>query len=186
MREAFGNLFKLAKRAMIAMTKGAELNHPELMTVMTECKAMRNNPSLTYISNDSNDMEPLTPAHFLNNQCTTLILQHDLESQHRSLKKRWLHCQKVVNKIWQRWQKENLPTLQQIAWWNEKKRNTQQDDFVLGIDANQHRGQRLLLGRIARVNGVDKGIVRSADVRMIHGLPRRSIRKLIIIINSFI
>eukprot|EP00795_Rhopilema_esculentum_P014094 gene14094-5082_t len=68
------SLVKLAKREMIAITKGAELTDEELMTVLTECKAMLNNRPLTYINNDPNDIEPLTPAHFLNSRCTTLIL----------------------------------------------------------------------------------------------------------------
>lgn len=91
------SLVKLAKRAMIATTKGAELKDEELLTVLTECEVMLNNRPLMYISNDPNDIEPLTPAHILNNKCITLIPQHDLESQHMSLKKRWLYCQNVVN-----------------------------------------------------------------------------------------
>jgi len=131
------SLVKLAKRAVTAATKGAELTDEELMTVLTECEAMLNNRPLTYTSNDPNDLEPLTPAHFLNNKPTTFMLQHGLESEHNSWKKRWLHCQNVVNRIWQRWQKEYLPTLQQRSKWNERKRNIQEDDVVLVIDANQ-------------------------------------------------
>jgi len=41
---------------------------------------MLNNRPLTYISNDPNDLEPLTPAHFLNNKPTTFMLQHELKS----------------------------------------------------------------------------------------------------------
>ena len=98
------SLVKLAKRAVTAATKGAELTDEELMTVPTECEAMLNNRPLTYISNDPNDLEPLTPAPFLNNKPTTFMLQHELKSEHNSWKKRWLHCQNVVN----RWQKEYL------------------------------------------------------------------------------
>eukprot|EP00112_Aurelia_sp_Birch-Aquarium-sp1_P026917 Seg987.5 transcript_id=Seg987.5/GoldUCD/mRNA.D3Y31 product="hypothetical protein" protein_id=Seg987.5/GoldUCD/D3Y31 len=175
------SLIKLAKRAMIATTKGAELTDEELITVLTECEAMLNNRPVTYISNDPNDIEPLIPAHFLNNKCTTFILQHDLGIQHKSLKKRWLHCQNVVNQIWQRWQKEYLPTLQQRSKWNKKKRNIQQDDVVLVMDANQPRGH-WLLGRIVGVNSDDNGIVRSAEVKTIHGIHRRPITKLILLV----
>ena len=175
------SLVKLVTRAIIPSTKGAELTDEELMTVLTECEAMLNNRPLTYISNDPNDMEPLTPANFLYNQCTTLILRHDLESQHTSLKKRWLHCQNVVSRIWQRWQKEYLPTLQQRSKWNEKKRNILQEDIVLVMDAKQPRGQ-WLLGRIVGVNGDDKGIVRSAEVKTMHGVHRRPITKLILLV----
>eukprot|EP00794_Sanderia_malayensis_P002619 gene2619-3032_t len=111
------SLVKLAKRAMIATTKGAEMTDEELMTVLTECEAMLNNRPLTYISNDPNDMEPLTPAHFLNNRSTTTLLQHDLGIPHTSLKK-----------------------------------------------------------------SDDKGIVRSAEVRTTHGIQRRPITKLILLL----
>ena len=174
------SLVKLAKRAVTAITKGVDLTDEELMTVFAESEAMLNNRPLTYISNDPNDIEPLTPAHFLNNKPTTLILQHELENQHSSWKKRWLHCQNVVNKIWKRWQKEYLPTLQKRSKWNDKKRNIKQNDVVLVIDSNQPRGH-WLLGRIVGINSDDKGIVRSVEVKTKHGTQRRPITKLILL-----
>ena len=62
--------------------------------------------------------------------------------------------------MWQRWQEEYLPTLQQRSKWNEKKRNIQEVDFVLVIDTNQSRGH-WLFGKIVEVDSDDKGIVRS-------------------------
>ena len=96
----------------------------------------------------------------MNNKSTTLLLQNELEIQHTSWKKRWLPSQKVVNRMWQRWQEEYLPTLQQRSKWNEKNRNIQEVDFVLVIDINQSR-DHWLLARIVEVNSDDKGIVRS-------------------------
>eukprot|EP00795_Rhopilema_esculentum_P014095 gene14095-5083_t len=78
-------------------------------------------------------------------------------------------------------QKEYLPTLQQRSKWNEKKRNIQQDDVVLVVDANQPRRQ-WLLERIVGFNGDDKGFVRSAEVKAIHGTHRRPITKLILLV----
>ena len=97
MGSVWESLVKLAKRAVTAVTKGADLTDEELMTVFAESEAMLNKRPLTYISNDPNDIEPLTPAHSLNNKPITLILQHELENQHNSWKKRWLHCQNVIN-----------------------------------------------------------------------------------------
>eukprot|EP00112_Aurelia_sp_Birch-Aquarium-sp1_P005909 Seg1666.1 transcript_id=Seg1666.1/GoldUCD/mRNA.D3Y31 product="hypothetical protein" protein_id=Seg1666.1/GoldUCD/D3Y31 len=161
---------------MIATTKGAKLTDEQLMTVLTKCEAMLNNRRLTYISNDPNDVEPLTSAHFLNNKCTTFILWYDLGIQHGSLKKRWLHCQNVVNQIWQRWQLGYLPTKIQM-----EREEEEHDDVVLVMDANQPR-EHWLLGGIVGVNIDDKGIVRSAEVKTIHGIHRRPITKLILLV----
>ena len=93
------SLVNLAKRAVFATMKGAELTDEELVTVLTECEGMLNNLPLTYITNDSEDLDPLTPAHFLNNKCTKLLSEDDTEFSHTCLKKRWLYCQKVLNQM---------------------------------------------------------------------------------------
>lgn len=56
-----------------------------------------------------------------------------------------------------------------------------QGDIVLVMDANQPRGQ-WLLGRITGVNNDDKGIVRSAEVKTVHGIHKRPVTKLIVLI----
>ena len=74
------SVVKLAKRAVFATTKGVELTDEELVTVHTECEGMLNNRPSTYITNDLEDLEPLTPAHFLNNKCTKLLSEDGTNS----------------------------------------------------------------------------------------------------------
>jgi hypothetical protein len=58
-------MVKLAKCAITATTNGAQLTDDELSTVAAECEAMLNNRPLTYVGSDPDDVEPLTPVHFL-------------------------------------------------------------------------------------------------------------------------
>lgn len=43
----------------------AELNFEEMCTLLTEAEAIINSRPLTYVHNDVNEPQPLTPAHFL-------------------------------------------------------------------------------------------------------------------------
>ena len=86
------SLAKLAKRALFTTTKGAELTDKELATVLTECEGMLDNRLLTYVNSDPEDLEPLTPAHFLNNKSTNFLSEDGTEFSHTCLKKRWLYC----------------------------------------------------------------------------------------------
>ena len=53
------------RRSLGAVACGATLDDYELQTVMCEVEAVVNNRSVTKVSDDKNDEEPLTPSHLM-------------------------------------------------------------------------------------------------------------------------
>ena len=53
-----GPIVKLAKRAIIATSNGAQLTDEKLSTVVAECEAMLNCWPLTYVGSEPGDVDP--------------------------------------------------------------------------------------------------------------------------------
>ena len=109
---AWESMVKLAKRAITATTNGYLLTDEELAAVFAECKAMLNNRSLTYVGCDPDNVDPLTPAYFLNTRHLTLLLPSEIPLENVSPKRRWLYLQSIISNVWKRWQNEYLPCIQ--------------------------------------------------------------------------
>ncbi|GFY33438.1 integrase catalytic domain-containing protein [Trichonephila clavipes] len=56
---------KSTKQLLIKTMKSAVLNFEELVTFVTQIEACLNSRPLTPLSNDPQDLQPLTPGHFL-------------------------------------------------------------------------------------------------------------------------
>ncbi|GFW70593.1 integrase catalytic domain-containing protein [Trichonephila clavipes] len=67
----FGGLWeaniKSMKRILLRVAKSAIMNFEELTTLMAQIKAVLNSRPLSPLSSDPNDLNPLTPGHFLTN-----------------------------------------------------------------------------------------------------------------------
>ena len=94
-------MVKLANRAITATTNGYLLTNEELATVFVECEAMLNNRPLTYVGCDPDDVDPITPAHFLNTRHLTPLLPSEVPLENVSPKRRWYDgC--TFNRLYQR------------------------------------------------------------------------------------
>ena len=76
---AWESMVKLAKGAITATTNGAQLTDEELITVAVECEAMLNNRPLTYVGSETDDLEPLTPAHLLTTRQISPLLPSQIQ-----------------------------------------------------------------------------------------------------------
>ncbi|GFX80148.1 integrase catalytic domain-containing protein [Trichonephila clavipes] len=67
----FGGLWdaniKSMKRILLRVAKSAIMNFEELTTLMAQIEAVLNSRPLSPLSSDPNDLNPLTPGHFLTN-----------------------------------------------------------------------------------------------------------------------
>ena len=131
-------------------------------------------------SSDLDDLEALTPNHFLIGRGSLNLPPGIFVDKEISSRKRWRQAQVVANHIWNRWLREYLPGLITRKKWTQPTVNVKVGDLVLVVDRAASRGS-WPLGRIVKVfPGLDS-IVRSADVKTKFGVMRRPVTKLAVL-----
>ncbi|GFW48308.1 integrase catalytic domain-containing protein [Trichonephila clavipes] len=83
----------------------ASLYYEELNTVLCECEHVINSRPLTYISEDVNDLSPLTPAMFLQEIETSDVTDIDC-LDHQEINKRFRHVQTIREQLRKRFRIE--------------------------------------------------------------------------------
>jgi hypothetical protein len=128
-------------------------------------------------SDDPNDLEPLTPNHFLLLRSNTMPPPGVFTEGDQHSRKHWRHAQLLTNHLWKRWMKEYIPLLQQRQKWTAVRRDLKVDDLVLITDSVEPRS-KWLLGRVTKVIVGRDGHVRSAEVRTKSSVLARPVTKL--------
>ena len=114
-----------------------------LRTFLVEVESTLTSRALTSLSNNYNDLQVLTPNHFLTGKLTKYFGNSEFPQSNINSRKRWKSVQALANIFWTRFIKEYLPTLQErkngtrlletllltILYWLKTK--TYQDPFGL-------------------------------------------------------
>ncbi|CAB4026549.1 PREDICTED: uncharacterized protein LOC102803299 [Paramuricea clavata] len=116
------------------------VNDETLATILAEVEKILNNRPFNRLSDDPNDVEPLTPNKLLllrPNPC-----YQPVEFGETTLyNKKWKQAQYLASIFWKRWIKDYLPTLQERQKWLRPRRNVVPGDLVLVVQENVQRGQ---------------------------------------------
>lgn len=152
------------------------LTYEEFNTVIVQVEATLNSRPLMPISSDPNDLQALTPGHFLLLE-TPSSLPEPAPPANVGLHARWTLIQQIVRSFWNRWSREYLCTLQQRTKWTKLGPNTAEGSLVLIREQNLPPLQ-WRLGRIIRVFPGPDGVVRVAEVRTSSGVITRAMVKL--------
>ncbi|KOC64126.1 hypothetical protein WH47_01694 [Habropoda laboriosa] len=91
---------KLAKAHLKRTIGEQRLTFEELYTLLTQVESCLNSRPLTPISSDPNDLNPLTPGHFLIGDALTALPDHDLTGVNSHRLGRYQLIQKMFQSFW--------------------------------------------------------------------------------------
>lgn len=176
-----GGLFeaavKSAKTHMRRVLGTQSLTFEQLTTFFTKVEAVMNSRPLTAMSTDPNDLEALTPGHFLIGQPLLALPEYNFEQITVSRLSRFQLLQRLSQHFWSRWRDEYLHTLQQRSKWTTHTRAPNVDDLVL-IKEDNTPSLEWKRGRIVKLLPGRDSIVRVAEVRTLKGTILRPVSKL--------
>ena len=155
-------LVRSFKRTLYAILGNRRLTDEILLTTFCLVEKSLNNRPLTSVSSDANNLDALTPNHFLlGNRSTCLPSLTPVDDfNHR---KRYARAQAYANALWKRWLKEYLPPLnRRCKWKTPSDEILKTGDLVWIIDSDSPRDY-YPLARILSLRYGNDGIARSAQ-----------------------
>ncbi|UYV77587.1 hypothetical protein LAZ67_15001635 [Cordylochernes scorpioides] len=168
-------MVRTIKEMLIKMLGHRKLKYVQLQTALCEIESIINNRPLTYVSEDDNDLKPLTPNEFLKNGPESSFPEFE------NLKPEMLHTRyrelgQLKRELKQRFLKEYLGALIQKSE-NIDRRQLKVGDVVL---IGQKNLKRMFWpkGRIVNLIPGKDGIVRVAHVKTSTGTLIRALQRL--------
>ena len=160
-----------------AILKHRVVSQEVLRTKLVEVEALINSQPIGYVLADAEDVEPLSPFHFLLLRPHLNIDIDVVQDREVNTVQQWRQVQALTNFFWKRWLREYVPALTERSKWCADQPNLKEGDVVLSIDANQPRGN-WLLGRVLVTHQGKDGRVRSAELKTKLGTCTRPANKL--------
>ncbi|XP_046394979.1 uncharacterized protein LOC124162479 [Ischnura elegans] len=123
----FGGLWeagvKSTKHHLLRVVGEHTLTFEEFSTVLIQIAACLNSRPLHPMSSDPDDLNALTPAHFLIGDTLFLIPEPECPNISGNCLSRWRLLQRLQLNFWKRWSREYLHHLQQRTKWRDPKEN---------------------------------------------------------------
>ncbi len=146
-------------------------------TALTVVEGILNSRPLTYVSNNVDVPEPITPAHFLN---VRPYRQTAELPDTRAKQSAWRKLQDRLDHFWRRFLDEMTPHLQIISKWRMKTRNFKEGDVVIFLE-KKRRGV-WPLGKVTKALPSDDGLVRKVHVQAKGNTYVRAVEKVMLLL----
>lgn len=168
---------KAMKYHLARVLHQTKLTEHKFRVVITQIEACLNSRPICKLTEDPEDLEVLTPGHFLIGRALTTLPDPDVTSVPVNRLKMYQHAQRLSQDFWKQWHLDYLQSLQQRSKWTRKQNNVAVGHIVLLKEDNIPQA-RWLLGRVTNVTyGADQ-LVRVVEVRCKSAILSRSIHKL--------
>lgn len=168
----FGGLWEAAIKSVkfhLNRVVGSQiLTYEELSTVLCLIESVLNSRPLCPVSTDPNDLEALSPNHFLTHSVAACLPERDFLNENPNLLTRWQLVQKMHQDFWKRWHSEYLSTLQARSKWFKNTPDIPINSLVL-IKDNTASPLDWRLGRVTQLFPGPDNICRVAKVHTSRG-----------------
>ncbi|XP_062535430.1 uncharacterized protein LOC134204669 [Armigeres subalbatus] len=137
---SFGGLWEAAVKSLkkhLRSTLGnIVLTQDEFLTLLIQAEACLNSRPLTQMTSDPNDLEVLTPGHFLVHRSLIAVPEPSLAEVPINRLDRYQQTQEYLRRIWKQWQSDYLSGLQPRTRWTQQRDNIKVGTMVLLKDDN--------------------------------------------------
>lgn len=180
-----GGIYEAAVKSMKYHLKriiGARImEYQQFVTMLAGIEAILNSRPITPLSDDPDDLQALTPGHFLVSEPLIPPPPFKYVNENDEIGRRlWIERQKMTEHFWKRWENEYLTTLQERKKWRKEKENVRIGQLILLKDENLPPAQ-WRMGRIIELLPGKDGLVRNILVRTDRTTLKRPIQKICIL-----
>ena len=150
------------------------LTFEEFSTSLVQIEACLNSCPLSPLSSDVDDLQALTPMHFITDGASALLPDAGTISSPENRLNHFQLLQRMLNEFWKRWSLEYLQHLQERSKWRDPKDNFAIGQLVLVKD-DRYPPSKWPLGQIREVHHGPDGLVRILLVETVTSTFRRHI-----------
>ena len=165
---------KAMKYHLKRVISGALLTYEDFLTVLIQVEGMLNSRPLSPLSTDPNDLNPLTPAHFLLGRSLSYIPEIDLTNEKENRLDLYQQFDCIKQHIWKRWCLEYIAELQGRQKWKTNSSKIRVGEMVLIKDKTLAPYQ-WPLGRVMVLHPGSDNITRVVSIRTSRGVTRRAV-----------
>nr|XP_041630580.1 uncharacterized protein LOC121502029 [Drosophila kikkawai] len=170
----FGGLWeanvKSVKHHLKRVIADRRLTYEELSTVLISIEACLNSRPLCPLTADADDLEVLTPAHFLIGD--SMLAPPEYKPQSKSFAEQFLIQQSMIRHFWKAWSRDWLAHLQQRPKWCHEAEGLQLNDLVI-IKDDRFPPSQWLLGRVVELHPGTDALVRVVTLKTKQGQLKR-------------
>ncbi|XP_030762208.1 uncharacterized protein LOC115887024 [Sitophilus oryzae] len=153
----------------------------EFSTILARIEGILNSRPLTPLSCDPNDLQALSPGHFLIGRPITAIPYPDVTQCQVNRLDKFRRLQAISQEFWRRWQREYLPELQvRTKWKRHGSSIINVGKLVLIKDINSPP-MSWKLGRVTKLHPGSDGVVRVVDIKTANGQLRRALSQVCVL-----
>lgn len=157
------------------------LSYEEFLTLIIQVESVLNSRPLCPISNDPNDVEALTPAHFLIGSSLVAIPEPNYSEIPVNHLSRWQLVQRLTQHLWKKWSSEYLNKLLHRPKWHKGRLEVKEGDLVLVKEADNYCPLKWHLARILKIHPGQDNIVRIVTLKDKNGTYKRPMSKIVVL-----
>lgn len=139
------------------------LTYEELSTVLIQIEAILNSRPITPLTENPDDLDILTPGHFLVGNALTAPMEPSVLNLKQNQLSNWQMISRMRQEFWEKWSNDFISNLQIRSKWMEASDNVKIGDMVLLKEENT-APLAWPLGRIKQVYPGKDGLVRVVEV----------------------
>lgn len=168
---------KQVKSHLVRVMGETKLVYEEFITVVIQIESVLNSRPLYPMSSDPNDLQPLTPSHFLIGKPLITVPDPSLKDVRIGRLSRFQLLQKINQDFWKSWSRDYLNHLQQRAKWRQESQNIKIGTLVI-IKNDNLPPCSWIMGRVINIHPDNDGTVRVASVQCHKGVFKRAVTRL--------